>query len=89
MRIPWQLHVIALIVVITTLGAESGYLFYGTKATIPEVLVGRILGTLDSALLLVLGFYFTSSVIQSRSPQRTSDVSVVPTPSPELKGPTS
>lgn len=88
MRVPWQLHVIAFIVVLTTLSAEGGYLFYGTKATIPDVLVGRILGTLDAALTLVLGFYFTASIMHGRLPQRTTDSSttVVPVDSSTNKG---
>lgn len=73
MRIPWQLHLIALIVVLTTLAAETLYLFYGTKSSIPEVLIGRILGTFDMALALVLAYYFTATITHSRAPQRSSD----------------
>lgn len=89
MKVPWQLHLIALIVVIATLVAESGYLFYGTPAKIPDIAVGRILGTLDMALGLVLGFYFTASISQHRAPQRISDLPVIPTDPPVNKGPTS
>lgn len=89
MRVPWQLHAIAFIVVIATLSAEGGYLFYGTSARIPEAMAGRILGTLDMALALVLGFYFTASISQHRSPQRSSDISVVPADPSLNKGPTS
>lgn len=88
MKAPWQLHVIAFIVVLTTLAAEGGYLFFGTKAGIPDVLVGRILGTLDMALTLVLGFYFTASIMHGRLPQRTTDspTPVVPVDPPINKG---
>lgn len=68
MKIPWQLHLIAFVVVVACLAAETAYLFFGAtafisgKAPIPEVLVGRILGTLDMSLALVLGYYFTASI---------------------------
>lgn len=74
MKTPWQLHLIAFMVVIATLGAEGLYLFVGTKAAIPDVLLGRILGTLDAALLMVLSYYFTASIMQNRASQRTTDV---------------
>lgn len=95
MKVPWQLHMIAFIVVTVTLAAESVYLFYGTPGKIPDIAVGRILGTLDLALGLVLGFYFTASISQHRAPQRISDspvipvLPVVPTDPPVNKGPTS
>lgn len=75
MRTPWQLHLIALIVVVSTLAAEALYLFVGTKSAIPEVLIGRILGTFDMALALVLAYYFTATIVNSRGPQRSSDAS--------------
>ena len=74
MKAPWQLHLIAFLVVFTTLMAEALYMFSGTKATIPDVLLGRILGTLDAALLMVLSYYFTASIAQVRAPQRAADV---------------
>lgn len=93
MKVPWQLHVIALIVVLVTLAAEAGYLFYGTSAKVPEVLIGRILGTLDAALTLVLGFYFTASIMHGRLPQRTTDslakIPVDPSVNNVNRGPTS
>lgn len=82
MRTPWQLHMIALIVVLTTLAAEGAYLFAGTQANIPEVLIGRILGTLDAALLMVLSYYFTASIMQGRAPQRAADTPPTPKGTP-------
>jgi len=78
-RAPWQLHLIALIVVVSCIGAECLYLFMGsfmgTKMPIPDVLIGRILGTLDAALVVVLSFYFTASINQTRnSEQRSTDL---------------
>lgn len=82
MKVPWQLHLIAIVVVIVGLGAETAYLFFGSffgaKTPIPDVLVGRILGTLDMAIALVLGYYFTSSITQTRVAQRESDHVVSP-----------
>lgn len=40
---------------------EGFMLFYGTPKAVDPVIAGRILGTLDSALILVLGYYFGSS----------------------------
>lgn len=87
MKTPWQLHLIALLVVVATLSAEVIYLFVGTSAAIPEVLVGRILGTLDAALLMVLGYYFTASIALSRSPLRSTDVPVALSQAEPPKGP--
>jgi len=88
MRLPWQLHLIGLIVVISTISAETAYLFFGVKSAIPEGLAGRILGTLDAALILVLTYYFATSISQSRASQRASDAPVLPRPPEPLKGPT-
>ena len=85
MRVPWQLHMIALIVVATTLSSETAYLFLGARSAIPEGLAGRILGTLDSALILVLTYYFATSIAHARGPQRAADTP--PPPPPDTKGP--
>lgn len=85
MSTPWQLHFIAFVVVVATLASETAYLFFGLKSEIPEGLAGRILGTLDAALILVLTYYFATSIHQSRAPQRASDTPVSPTP--DAKGP--
>lgn len=73
MKLPWQLHLIALVVVSFCLTAEAAYLFYGVRTNIPEVLVGRILGTIDASLLMVLSFYFVASMPQGRASQRSDD----------------
>lgn len=83
MKIPWQLHLIAIIVIVSTLVAEGAYLFYGVKATIPEVLLGRILGTYDNAMMVVLAYYFTASVRSSSTRAGDTDPFVQ-----QPKGPT-
>lgn len=62
--------IIAYIVVGATLGFEGFILFHGLKADLDQVIVGRILGTLDLALGLVLGYYYGSSA-SSRTKDET------------------
>jgi hypothetical protein len=69
---------IALLVVILTLGMEGAVMF-GHKPDIDAVLLGRILGTLDAALLMVLSFYYGASATQPRG-QRAADVPPTPPP---------
>lgn len=49
------------IIVTLTLSAEIGMLFHVIPPGANEMVMGRVLGTLDSALVLVLGFWFGSS----------------------------
>jgi hypothetical protein len=46
---------------ILVLLCEGFMLLHGIPKTVDPVIAGRILGTLDSALILVLGYYFGSS----------------------------
>lgn len=73
---------IAIIVVMITLGMEGAVMF-GHKPEIDAVLLGRILGTLDAALLMVLSFYYGASATTQRG-QRASDPPATP---PDTKGP--
>lgn len=78
---------IALLVVFITLGMEGAVMF-GHKPDIEAVLLGRILGTLDTALLMVLSFYYGASATTQRG-QRAGDS--IPPPAPPVdqpKGPT-
>jgi hypothetical protein len=70
---------IALIVVFLTLGME-GTVMFGPKPDIDAVLLGRILGTLDASLLMVLSFYYGASATTQRG--RASDT----TPTEPPKG---
>lgn len=53
--------ILAFLVVILCFVGEGFYFFHGAPANASPELIGRILGTLDSALILVLGYYFGSS----------------------------
>jgi hypothetical protein len=48
-------------VVLATFGLEGTMLFHALPPNIDPVILGRILGTLDMAVALVLGYYFGSS----------------------------
>lgn len=49
------------IVVTLTLVAEGALLFHQMPPGVDPIILGRVLGTMDSALMLVLGFWFGSS----------------------------
>lgn len=59
---------LSLLLLTVTLGSEVLVLFYGYPTTVPEIVVGRVLGLMDSVALLVLGYWFGSS---SGSSQKT------------------
>lgn len=48
-------------VCVLVLVVEGWMLLHGIPKTVDPVIAGRVLGTLDSALILVLGYYFGSS----------------------------
>lgn len=50
--------IIAYLVVAMTCIGEGWLLIHGAVPGIDQALLGRIMGTLDSALMLVLGYYF-------------------------------
>lgn len=54
-------RIIAYLVIVLVLIAEGSMFFVGQPKSIDGVVLGRILGTLDSALMLVLSYYFGSS----------------------------
>lgn len=76
---------IAILVVMLTLSMEGAVMF-GHKPDIDAVLLGRILGTLDAALLMVLSFYYGASASTTRG-QRAGDPTPPPAPPPQPKGP--
>jgi hypothetical protein len=57
----WTPRIIAYLVILLVLVAEGSMFFVGQPKAMDGVVLGRILGTLDSALMLVLGYYFGSS----------------------------
>ena len=57
----WYTKTLATVVVVACFFGEFAYFRYGAPATASPELIGRILGTLDAALMLVLSYYFGSS----------------------------
>lgn len=53
--------VLSWVIVIATLGLEGYVMVEGMPAGTPDVVVGRILGTLDAALMTVIGFWLGTS----------------------------
>lgn len=56
-----QLFWLSLLLLAVTLGSEVAVLFFGYPSTIDDIVVGRVLGLLDSVALLVLSYWFGSS----------------------------
>lgn len=57
----WTPRILAAVVVGCTLALEAWVLLKGYPVNIPGEVVGRVLGTFDSATVLVLSYYFGSS----------------------------
>ena len=56
-----RLFVMSVVLLVATLGCEAVVLFVGYPKEIPDVLVGRILGLMDSVALMVLAYYYGTS----------------------------
>ena len=56
-----RLFWLSLVLLTVTLGCEVAVLFYGYPSTVDQIVVGRVLGLMDSVALLVLGYWFGSS----------------------------
>lgn len=54
------------LIVLITLGAEGVLLFRAVPPGVDGVILGRILGTMDSALIMVLSFWFGSNSSSAR-----------------------
>lgn len=52
---------LSLVLLAGTLGSEIWMLFKGYPKEIPEIIVGRVLGLLDSVAMMVLAFWYGSS----------------------------
>jgi hypothetical protein len=52
---------LSLVLIILCLGAEIAVLFLGYPHQVPEIVVGRVLGLLDSVAMLVLSYWYGSS----------------------------
>jgi len=64
-----MLFALSLVLLLVTLGSEVFVLFNGIPANVPEIVVGRVLGLLDSVALMVLAYHYGSS---SGSAMKTS-----------------
>lgn len=59
---------LSLLLLLVTIGSEVVVLFFGYPKTLPEIIVGRVLGLLDSVALLVLSFWYgTTSGSQQKN----------------------
>lgn len=52
---------LSLVLLVVSLGAEVAVLFLGYPHQVPEIVVGRVLGLLDSVAMLVLSYWYGSS----------------------------
>lgn len=57
---------LSLILLVMTLGAELVVLFNGYPAALPQIIVGRVLGLMDSVALMVLSYWYGTSNGSSR-----------------------
>lgn len=57
----WTPRLLGVLVLLFALGLEGTVLFLGYPKDIPGEVVGRVLGTLDTAAVMVLSYYFGSS----------------------------
>lgn len=63
------------IIVLLTLAAEGALLFHAMPASADPIIIGRVLGTMDSALVMVLSFWFGSN---SNSQRKTELLAQAP-----------
>lgn len=49
------------VIVILVIGLEGALLFYGVPEQVSDIIAGRVLGTLDTSLALVLAYWFGSN----------------------------
>jgi hypothetical protein len=49
---------LSILLLTVSLGSEVAVLFVGYPTDVPEIVVGRVLGLLDSVALLVLGYWY-------------------------------
>ena len=71
-------RIIAYLVILLVLIAEGSMFFIGQPKSMDGVVLGRILGTLDSALMLVLSYYFGSSAADTKKDSTISDLAKTP-----------
>lgn len=57
---------LSLLLLTVTLGSEIAVLFWGYPSTVEDIVVGRVLGLMDSVTLLVLSYWYGTSESSSR-----------------------
>ena len=75
----WVADILAIATVLIVGAVEGRIFFHGMPPGLDGVVVGRILGTMDSALMLVLAFYFGSNVGAARDRELLAQSSPGPT----------
>ncbi len=68
---------LSLLLLAITLGSEVTVLFYGLPSGTPDIVVGRVLGLMDSVALMVLAYWYGTS---SGSAQKTELLALTPAP---------
>lgn len=61
-----RLFILSLVLLVATLGCEIAVLFFGIPGGVPDIVVGRVLGLMDSVALMVLAFHYGSSAGSAR-----------------------
>lgn len=55
------LFLLSLLLLLLTLGTECVVLFHGAPKDVPDIIIGRVLGLMDSVAMLVLSYWFGTS----------------------------
>jgi len=63
-----KLFWLSMLLLIVTMGSEVAVLFYGYPTNTPDIVVGRVLGLMDSVAMMVLAYWYGTS---SGSAQKT------------------
>lgn len=61
-----NLAFLSTIILFSCLGAEIAMLLLGYPPDVPDVIVGRVLGTLDAAAITVISYHYGSSASSAR-----------------------
>lgn len=71
--------VLTWVIVLITLLAEAMLIFQATPPGVDPIILGRVLGTMDSALIMVLSFWFGSNSNSARKTELLAAASPAPT----------
>lgn len=70
----WTPRILAFVVVALCFFGEAYYFMHGSPSNASPELIGRILGTLDAAVMLVLSYYFGSSAGSDEKTKTLSNI---------------